>query len=410
MGIARVLTAGTGLPLPWLSSSGGVTDSVRGGVMSGLDGLSSSSDSGADRGDRWGDREEDRPFPGAPLDRPPAPPLPEGTLSWDEIMADPATYEAALKEMHAGRDSYSGTLDALDPSWDASDSSDAADASHQSTADTAHEVREPSAPRPEEAEPERSDRAEQPSPAASAENVAEKERAGDNWADASGDDAEVLRQEIASLKADNAQQKAEIESVKSEVSGLKNEIAEIKSGLMHAHSEFHGEKLDLYTDGTRWRSGEALKEAEKKASEGGLQDLADVPEMRDQGNAVIGERPDDESDLPVSAEGMLEADEGESKLDRLRNKAVRNLSDTVGSSTNQADAIRNILNTPPTANAETLAKPDLGPAVDASPHASPTVDAVTQMAVVTLLVGYQVSGWARRKADEIRRRHDGSPG
>lgn len=321
--------------------------------MSGLDGLSSSSDSGADRGDRRGDREEDRPFPGAPLDRPPAPPVPEGTLSWDEIMADPATYEAALKEMHAGRDSYSGTLDALNPSWDSSDSSGAADASHRDTADSADEVAQPGVPRLGAAEPERSDRAERPFPAVPAENAREKEQAGDNRADASGDDTGMLRQEIASLKADNAQQKAEIESVTSEVSGLKNEIAEIKetlrerdpnSGpdtppegagqkepkpddqgtLMHAHSEFHGEKLDLYTDGTRWVSGDATRAAQGKREhkpEAPRLAISDVPRMRDQGSNVIGERPDDEADLPPEREELMEADNGKrSRMDRLRQK------------------------------------------------------------------------------------------
>lgn len=209
-----------------------------------------------------------------------------------------------------------------------------------------------------------------------AENVGERERAGDIRADASADETEELRQEIASLKADNAQQKAEIEGLKSEVSGLKGEFADIKEALrerdqeepnpddedgvlMHAHSEFHGEKLDLYTDGTRWRSGDALGATQQKDPEAGRQGIADVPGMRDQGIDVIGERPDDESELPVSAEGMLEADEGESKLDRLRNKTVRNLSDTVSSSGNQADVLRNILNTPPTANAEVMARPEL---------------------------------------------------
>jgi len=247
-----------------------------------------------------------------------------------------------------------------------------------------------------------------------AENVAAKERAGDIRADASSDEAEELRREIAGLKADNAQQRAEIDGLKSEIAEIKDRLRELDPGdegvLMHAHSEFHGETLDLYTDGTRWRSGEALEEAQKKDPDAGRQGIADVPGVRDQGIDVIGERPDDESELPPSAEGLLEADEGESKLDRLRNKTVRNLSDAVDSSGNQADALRNILNTPPTAHAEVMARPEAGPVVDASPHAGPTVDAVTELAVVTLLVGYQVSGWTRRKVDEIRRRHDGSLG
>lgn len=358
--------------------------------MSGLDGLSSSSDSGADRGDRRGDREEDRPFPGAPLDRPPAPPVPEGTLSWDEIMADPATYEAALREMHAGRDSYSGTLDALDPSGDPSDSCGDGDASDRDTADPADEAREP----------------------------------GDNRADTSGDDAEALRQEIASLKADNAQQKAEIENLKSEVSGLKSEIAEIREALRDPQrtseschgsgmegqkpgepeehkpgdkgviTHFHGKDLDLYTDGTRWVSGDAVKAMEARN--------------------VVGEKdnrsPGDISDLPPTGEELVKTEESDlPRPQRLGRKLFREVDDVVDAAKTETDAVSMALKNPgPTNMCIEGSPPTRAPEItDASPHPTPTPGAIVEATLYTGLALFRTGQAIEHRLRRERRSDDG---
>lgn len=359
--------------------------------MSGLDGLSSFGDSGADRGERRGDREEDRPYPRAPPERPSAWPLPEGTLSRAELMADPATSEAELKEMRAGRDSYSGTLAALDPSWDPSDSSGAADASHQDTADRAAEVPEP----------------------------------GDHQADRSGDDAGVLRQEIASLKADNAQQKAEIESLKSEVSGLKSEIAEIKEALRDPQrtsessrgsgtegqrpgdapeehkpgdkgviTHFHGKDLDLYTDGTRWVSGDAVKAMEARN--------------------VVGEKvdrsPGDISDLPPTGEELVETEESDvPRAQRLGRKLFREVDDVVDAAKTETDAVSMALKNPgPTNMCIEGTPPTRGPEItDASPHPTPTPGAIVEATLYTGLALFRTGQAIEHSLRRERRSDDG---
>lgn len=77
-----------------------------------MDRPSSSGDSGGDsrpeRGDRPADRNGERPFPGAPLDRPAAPPSAGPVRSWEDIKEDKhrytsqAEYEAVLRERAAG--------------------------------------------------------------------------------------------------------------------------------------------------------------------------------------------------------------------------------------------------------------------------------------------------------------------
>ncbi|MBO0803008.1 MAG: hypothetical protein J2P25_08035 [Nocardiopsaceae bacterium] len=125
-----------------------------------------------------------------------------------------------------------------------------------------------------------------------------------------------------------------------------------KGVITHAHSEFHGHTLDLYTDGTRWVSGDQIRaaQAEKDGKATGTgkdaqagserspdttrRGILDAPSMHDQGRNVVGERPNDADDLPPDRRQLLEADEGKrSRADRLRRRVeseevLGNLHDT----------------------------------------------------------------------------------
>lgn len=356
--------------------------------MSGLDGLSSSIDSGADRGDRRGDREEDRPFPGAPPDRPPAPPVREDVKSWDEIKADPAAYQAALKELHAA----SGVPDAPEPS-----SKDVA-------------------PKAATNEPGRTG-------STDAENVGEKEGAGDLRTDTSGDDdAEALRQEIATLKSDNAHHKAEIETLKSELSELKNEITEIKEALRERDSEstrasagdqsfdegqeehkpgdkgvithFHGDNLDLYTDGTRWVSGDTVKAMEARNVVGEKEDRS----------------PGDISDLPPTGEKLVETEDSDApRPQRVGRKLFREVDDFVDAAKTETDAVSMALKNPgPTNMCIEGAPPTRGPEItDASPHPTPTPGAIVEATLYTGLALFRTGQAIQHTLRREQRSGDG---
>lgn len=143
-----------------------------------MDRPSSSGDSGREsrpeRGDRPADRNGERPFPGAPLDRPEVSPPAGPVRSWDEIKADKqrytsqAEYEAVLKERAAG----TGPPDSAGPAG-ATGSPGAAGVLDRGTAGHSDDVRDPGGRRPEGAEPGRFERsAERPFPRTSPDRFA----------------------------------------------------------------------------------------------------------------------------------------------------------------------------------------------------------------------------------------------
>lgn len=82
-------------------------------------------------------------------------------------------------------------------------------------------------------------------------------------------------------------------------------------------THFRGPTVDLYTDGTRWASGDVIRarEAERQRREG----RAEVPSMREHGRSVIGDKPDDASDLPPDRKDLMKVnDRDRSVLDKGR--------------------------------------------------------------------------------------------
>lgn len=124
------------------------------------------------------------------------------------------------------------------------------------------------------------------------------------------------------LKAQGKKLKAQQEGEGSQPPGEGQK--EHKPGDKGVITHFHGDNLDLYTDGTRWVSGEAVRAAQRKQEhkpEAPGPGISDVPGVRDLGSDVIGERPDDEADLPPEREELMEADNDKlSRMDRLRRK------------------------------------------------------------------------------------------
>jgi hypothetical protein len=96
--------------------------------------------------------------------------------------------------------------------------------------------------------------------------------------------------------------------------------------ITHAHSEFNGKATDLYTDGTRWASGDIVTQATQvKGHQTRPQRPTDLPSGRDQGRNVIGDKPDlspgDTSDLSPTGEHLAEMENGKhSRLDMLRRR------------------------------------------------------------------------------------------
>lgn len=84
-------------------------------------------------------------------------------------------------------------------------------------------------------------------------------------------------------------------------------------------THFHGPSVDLYTDGTRWASGDVVRArgTERQRREG----TAEVPSMRQHGRDTIGVRPDDAADLPPERKELMETDDSDQSLtDRLRRR------------------------------------------------------------------------------------------
>jgi hypothetical protein len=197
-----------------------------------------------------------------------------------------------------------------------------------------------------------------------------------------------------------------------------------KSGLLHGHAEFHGQKIDLYTDGTRWVGGDAVRaaqaETERARTDGRpapqRHDIASIPQMRDLGRNTVGEKPDrspgDTSDLPPSGEDLVEeADKGRPRLERLKNTTYREIGDINDSASQQVETVQDLLLRPKPAGLECVAVRDtpMASPQDAQ-HVSPSPDSVTQLLVVGGILGYELTRWADHKIDELIRRHHASDG
>lgn len=196
-----------------------------------------------------------------------------------------------------------------------------------------------------------------------------------------------------------------------------------KSGILHGRSEFLGQKLDLYTDGTRWIGGDAVRAAQAEGARARAEGqpapqspgIADIPQMRDLGRNTVGEKearsPGDTSDLPPTGEELPEnADQDKPKMERLKNKLYREIGDVNDAAKNQAESVRDAFAHPqPTGHAGV---PVPGPAVapQEAQHGGASPDSVTQLIVVGGVMGYQTARWVQHKINELTRSHDASHG
>jgi hypothetical protein len=151
-----------------------------------------------------------------------------------------------------------------------------------------------------------------------------------------------------------------------------------KGGIAHVHAEFHGTQTDLYTDGTRWVTGDAVRDAQAKAAkkqadgqpEPRHHGIADIPQMRDLGSNTVGEKeaqsPGDTSDLPPTGEELLESDDKPlPRVERVRGMIDREFGDFSDSVVNTSVAAQEVSELPPPgAGLEAcLAVPPSGPEI-----------------------------------------------
>jgi hypothetical protein len=133
--------------------------------------------------------------------------------------------------------------------------------------------------------------------------------------------------------------------------------------ITHYHSDFKDQPVDLYTDGTRWATGERVD-----------------------GENVVGEKPDrspgDTSDLPPSGEELAEtAGDGESsRLERLRRELYRHSDDAQDALEKNANLVHDVFSRPPTSSLEV--SPVHRPYISEMPHYGADAGSVATAAFV----------------------------
>lgn len=96
--------------------------------------------------------------------------------------------------------------------------------------------------------------------------------------------------------------------------GAVGQHAQAEHPILHITSEFHGQKLGLYTDGTHWKSEEAVRamaaedRKDRQSGEAAEPGISGAPTQRDLGDSTRGENPDvhlgDTTDTRTFAEKM----------------------------------------------------------------------------------------------------------
>lgn len=270
------------------------------------------------------DRTHRRPFPGQSEDRPRVP-RPEGTKTPEQMRADRKQYtttseymqaKAAEKPAHQAVKESARAKQAAAPK-----ETPAGKPGTGATAERGTSTRDQSRTGGSEQEREGPARAREASTPADRTSAAQAARHGNhpdtaaqpgNTASARPDARQGATATDGHHPPGNENSPRRPDASRTQLSGA--------GGILHGHSEFHGQKIDLYSDGTRWVSGDAVRAAQagkEHKQETPRHDISSIPGMRDQGRAIIGERPDDEADLPPDREELLEGD------DRRRSRAER---------------------------------------------------------------------------------------
>lgn len=182
-----------------------------------------------------------------------------------------------------------------------------------------------------------------------------------------------------------------------------------KGTITHAYSEVRGQKLDFYTDGTHWVSGDAVRAARAEAErKPGTQrhDITDIPPMREQGRNIIGAKPErspgDTADLPPTGEQLLEPDDGElPRPERLGRAIDRGFDGIKDSATNLATTMQELWDTPGTGgHAASIAIPK-GPEVNPVPFQSPDVGSIVELGVVAGVLAWHAYHRTRDAVSEL---------
>lgn len=188
-----------------------------------------------------------------------------------------------------------------------------------------------------------------------------------------------------------------------------------KGMITHMHSEARGQKLDLYTDGTHWVSGDAVRAAQaeterKPAAQ--RHDITDVPPMREQGRNIVGEKPDrspgDTTDLPPTGEKLVEMEDMDvPRSQRFGRKFLHEYNDFVDAAKNETDVVRNVLAHPaPTGHAETTPPVRTPGYSDVPSHTAPDPSAIVEATLVTGLVLFRTGQVIAHRVNRERRSED----
>ena len=150
---------------------------------------------------------------------------------------------------------------------------------------------------------------------------------------------------------------------------------DVRPVLTHFHAEFKGHSTDLYTDGTRWASGDLAQRGNVSAGRG------EIPER-----------------LPTGEDLVDTAGEESSRIEKLR----RELYDETGDLTDDIDAganrLHDIFSPPPTSSYE--ATPVAGPHFSATQHPGMDVGAGAAALFALGLTIDRAATWAARHLEK----------
>lgn len=172
--------------------------------------------------------------------------------------------------------------------------------------------------------------------------------------------------------------------------------------LTHAHSEFKGEKLDLYTDGTRWASADATRnEHQRGKQETHPERPEDLHHGWDQGRNIVGEKPGrspgDASDLPPAGQELLDTHGDKPRKSEARRQLWDDGDDMVDVVQNNVDDVHDIFTPPPTGSYTQNPMPAPGPHFSGQPQTGADIGT----AAATLLV----LGLAAERGSDLLRKH-----
>jgi hypothetical protein len=184
-----------------------------------------------------------------------------------------------------------------------------------------------------------------------------------------------------------------------------------QSHVTHAHSEFKGERIDLYTDGSRWASDDVIRH----------DDHADRPEARPrhpedlpygwgQGHNVVGEKPGrspgDASELPPSGQELVDTESEKSRLREARRELWDDGDDMIDVVQNNVDDVHDIFTPQPTGTYTCSPMPSPGTYVSAQPHSGVDIGTGPAALLVLGLTVERGTNWLR----EHRRTHSEGDG